>query len=184
MAVPMLRESLERDRGDRLVNVTPTEADAASERFEVAFPGLFVRARRCSFRVLRNAEAAEDVAAETMARAYSRWSKIGSYADAWVTRVAVNLSLDNLRSRSVAVERPQAQPDRTLERLVLQDELRKLPRRQREAIVLRYVLDLDEKETARILGVGIETIRTHVKRGLSRVRAELSDDAVLLEDTQ
>jgi RNA polymerase sigma factor (sigma-70 family) len=92
--------------------------------------------------------------------------------------------LDGVRLRSVVAERPRAQPDRTVDRLVLQQALRKLPRRQREAIVLRYVLDLDEKETARILGVGIATIRTHVKRGLARVRAELPDDVRLLEDAQ
>jgi RNA polymerase sigma factor (sigma-70 family) len=185
MAVPVMRRSLEPDRGDRLVNVTPNEANSTAEGFEFAFPELFVRARRCSFRVLRNTEAAEDVAAETMARAYARWSKVCSYADAWVTRVAVNLSLDSVRSRSAVADTPRARPDRTVDRLVLQHELRKLPRRQREAIVLRYVLDLDEKETARILGVGIATVRTHVKRGLARVRAELrDDDAALLEEAQ
>ena len=45
--------------------------------------------------------------------------------------------------------------------------LRRLPVRQREALVLRYYLDLPDDEIARILGVQRATVRSAVYRGLA-----------------
>lgn len=44
--------------------------------------------------------------------------------------------------------------------------LRCLPARQRDALVLRYWLELSEVEIAATLGVAPGTVKTHVKRGL------------------
>ncbi len=142
--------------------------------FDAAYVRLFVTAQRCSYRILGNRTAAEDVAAETMARAYARWPKIHPYSDAWVTRVAANLALDHLRRRRVAADERPPRDGTSVDRLLLRDELVKLPRRQREAIVLRFLLDLDEQETARALGIGVATVHTHVKRGLARMRTDLT----------
>ena len=54
-------------------------------------------AYRVSFRILGDREEARDVTQETLARAYARWSRVGPYDEAWVTRVATNLSLDVAR---------------------------------------------------------------------------------------
>lgn len=42
-----------------------------------------------------------------------------------------------------------------------------LPARRREAIVLRYWLDLPEREIAATMGVSIGTVKSHVSRGLN-----------------
>ncbi|HEX2028852.1 MAG TPA: sigma-70 family RNA polymerase sigma factor [Nitriliruptorales bacterium] len=47
----------------------------------------------------------------------------------------------------------------------------RLPRRQREAIVLRYYEDLSEAETAEVLGVSVGTVKSQVSRGMDRLRA-------------
>jgi RNA polymerase sigma factor (sigma-70 family) len=60
-------------------------------------------------------------------------------------------------------------PDPT-DAIVLDAALSRLPRRLREAIVLRYVLDLDEANAAEVLGISRQTLHTHVKRGLARLR--------------
>ena len=149
-----------------------TSATTEPGGFDSAYLGLFVRAQRSALRILGDRDAAEDVAAETLARAFARWPKISSYAGPWVTRVAVNLALDTLRRKPVlGVDTPPAQ-EGPVDRLILRDELRRLPRRQREAIVMRYLLELDEQETARMLGVGVATVHTHVKRGLARMRSD------------
>jgi RNA polymerase sigma factor (sigma-70 family) len=44
--------------------------------------------------------------------------------------------------------------------------LAKLPARRREAIVLRYWLDLSEREIAAAMGVSPGTVKSHVSRGL------------------
>jgi RNA polymerase sigma factor (sigma-70 family) len=41
-----------------------------------------------------------------------------------------------------------------------------LPARRREAIVLRFWLDLPEREIAAAMGVSLGTVKSHVSRGL------------------
>jgi len=53
--------------------------------------------------------------------------------------------------------------------------LRKLPRRQREAVVLRYYLDLSEEETARAMGVSRGTVKSATHRALAAVGRTLSE---------
>lgn len=142
--------------------------------FEDRYEELYVSALRAARRVVGDRETARDVAAEAMARAYSRWRAVESHGVAWVTRVAVNLALDVVRRKpgpAVGVRLTVGEP--SLERLMLAAELAKLPRRQREAVVLRYLLDLDEQQTAEMLGVTVGTVHTHVTRALARIRRDL-----------
>jgi RNA polymerase sigma-70 factor (sigma-E family) len=53
--------------------------------------------------------------------------------------------------------------------------LRKLPRRQREAVVLRYYLDLSEEETARVMGVARGTVKSATHRALAAVGRTLRE---------
>jgi len=53
--------------------------------------------------------------------------------------------------------------------------LRKLPRRQREAVVLRYYLDLSEAETAQAMGVSRGTVKSATHRALAAVGRTLSE---------
>jgi RNA polymerase sigma factor (sigma-70 family) len=48
-----------------------------------------------------------------------------------------------------------------------------LPRRRREAIVLRYWLDLPEREIAAAMGVSPGTVKSHVSRGLAALARTL-----------
>ena len=47
--------------------------------------------------------------------------------------------------------------------------LAELPPRRREAIVLRYWLDLSEREIATAMGVSAGTVKSHVSRGLAEL---------------
>jgi RNA polymerase sigma factor (sigma-70 family) len=53
--------------------------------------------------------------------------------------------------------------------------LRKLPRRQREAVVLRYYLDLSEEETAKAMGVSRGTVKSATHRALAAVGRTLRE---------
>jgi RNA polymerase sigma factor (sigma-70 family) len=53
--------------------------------------------------------------------------------------------------------------------------LRKLPRRQREAVVLRYYLDLSVAETAQAMGVSHGTVKSATHRALAAVGRTLSE---------
>jgi RNA polymerase sigma factor (sigma-70 family) len=148
--------------------------------FEAAFDTLFPRAHRLAYRILGDDAAAEDVAAEALARTYARWGKVRDlpYRDGWVLRVATNLAIDATRRRKPVVE-PSGQRDTDDEvavRLALVAALRSLPKRQQQAIALRYLAGLSEAEVAVSLGVSAGTVKTHLHRGAAALRQRLGPD--------
>jgi DNA-directed RNA polymerase specialized sigma24 family protein len=62
-------------------------------------------AYRAAYRLLGERTAAEGVAGEALARAYSRWSSVSGHAEAWVVTVATNTALDVGRKRARAASR-------------------------------------------------------------------------------
>lgn len=145
--------------------------------FESAFDELFPRAFSLARRLLGDAAAAEDVAAEALARAYAQWPRVADlpYRDGWVLRVAANLAVDRLRRRP-PVFAPAPVPDAldaVALRLALSAALQALPRRQRQAVSLRYLGDLSDGEVADALGISLGSVKTHVHRGLAALRMSL-----------
>lgn len=65
---------------------------------------------------------------------------------------------------------------------VLLRALRRLPPRQREAIVLRVFLDLDIETTARQLEITPGTVRAHLSRAVTTVRSELAHANIMETD--
>jgi RNA polymerase sigma factor (sigma-70 family) len=53
--------------------------------------------------------------------------------------------------------------------------LRELPRRQREALTLRYYLDLSDQEIAETMGIGTSTARSTIARGLAALARALGE---------
>ena len=120
--------------------------------------------------------AAEDAVQEALARAWER-SQRGERIEslgAWVTRVAMNLSksrLRRIRAEARARERVVAAPERSVaaqsgDRVDVERALAALPRRQREATVLRYYLGFDVDEVAEVLGVHEGTAKTTRELGV------------------
>ena len=60
--------------------------------------------------------------------------------------------------------------------LALRNGMRALPRRVRAAIALHYLEGYSVRETAAVLGVSENTIKTQIKKGLARLREELRDE--------
>jgi len=145
--------------------------------FESAFDALFPRAVRLAHRLLWDRAAAEDVAAEALARAYARWSKVGGlpYRDGWVLKVATNLAIDRLRRRPPEVSPAQAGDfEEGVElRLALNAALLTLAPRQRQAVALRYLGGLSDQEVAQALGISLGSVKTHIHRGLKGLRGRL-----------
>jgi RNA polymerase sigma factor (sigma-70 family) len=152
-------------------------ADATREDFSQAFDVLYPLAVRMAARIVGDQSTAEDVAAEALARAYARWAKVGSlpYRDAWVMRVASNVAIDTVRKRQ-PVQTPALAStfeDATAVRLALAAALAKLPARQREAVVLRYIAGYSEADVSAALGISVNSVKTHVSRGLASLRTRL-----------
>ena len=153
---------------------------AREEEFETAYLELFPRAATLAYRLLGDRTAAEDVAAESLARAYAKWPKIKglAYRDAWVLRVALNLAIDATRRRpfAFAAQEPLDATEAAVVRIALVNALRTLPRRQRQAIALRYLSGFRENEVAEALGVSPGTASAHLRRGLDALRHRLGKD--------
>jgi RNA polymerase sigma-70 factor (ECF subfamily) len=74
--------------------------------------------------------------------------------------------------------------EETTLRLALVEALAHLPRRQREAVALRYLADLSIDEVARTLGVSAGTVKQSVHRALRTLRDRVGPDlAILTEET-
>jgi RNA polymerase sigma-70 factor (ECF subfamily) len=131
--------------------------------------------------------AAEDAVQEALLRAWER-SDRGEQVeslDAWVATVALNLSrsaLRRLRSERRSKARLRASgwaDDHALssDRAVDVDRaLAGLPRRQREAVVLRYYLQMDTREVATVLRVSEGTVKSTLSRARTALAAALGTD--------
>jgi RNA polymerase sigma-70 factor (sigma-E family) len=152
------------------------------DSFTTAFPRLYADAYRAAFRLLGVRQEAEDVAQEACARALVRWTRLtrDGHAIPWVTRVASNLAIDQWRRRRRAnrhtPDRPETASAADARRVDLHRALDTLPRRQRDAVVLRYVVDLSEADTAAVLGCAPGTVKSHASRGLAALRQALGEE--------
>src|SRR5947209_8940846 len=107
------------------------------DRFEDSFEELFTRSYRVAHRIVLGPAEAEDIAAETMTRAYLSWRRLhdSDHREAWVIRVTTNLAIDVLRKRGRDLPEPAVSTggESAAElRDLLLPALKKLPKRQRE----------------------------------------------------
>jgi RNA polymerase sigma-70 factor (ECF subfamily) len=57
----------------------------------------------------------------------------------------------------------------------LAESIRKLPRRQREAVTLRMVLDMSEADAAKLMGISGTTLRVHIHRSIPALKKRFED---------
>lgn len=170
-----------------------------SADFVGRFDELHRVAYRASFVVLGQREDAQDCAQEALARTLASWPTVAAHAVPWVARVATNLALDRARwqarrRRSDRRRTPatvdeggtsapgveaaagrgwSAESDVSTARHDLAVALRSLPRRQRDAVVLRHLLGFSEQETATAMGCSVGTVKSSTSRALGALRRAL-----------
>lgn len=107
-------------------------------------------------------EIALEATDEAFVRAYERWAKVKVMESpgGWLYRVALNELRRRFRRRKIERELLRRQHDQEVLTQAppiadpkLWEAVRSLPRRQRSAVALRYVLDLTEKEVAGTMGI-------------------------------
>lgn len=138
----------------------------------------------------------DDVVQEAFVKAYRA---LGGFRDGaefrpWVLRIVANETRNAQRSgrrRALRERSPAAVPDDllpgvsaaadpaeqavTAERLVeLRRALLGLPERQRRVVICRYLLELDEAETAVVLGLARGTVKSRTHRAIERMRRDLT----------
>ena len=167
-----------------------------------AFGEIVVRHQQRVWRVCRQylgASDADAAAQDSLVKAYTNLSSFDgrSAFTTWLTRIAINTCLDELRRRRregfriQGVEPEEGDdplnevPDhgvgpetRTMQRQAVKRLAvleRGLPDRQREIFRLRFYAELELEEIADALGVHVGTVKTQLHRAVHRLRRELGD---------
>ncbi|MER5207730.1 sigma-70 family RNA polymerase sigma factor [Streptomyces sp. NPDC002825] len=105
---------------------------------------------------------------------------------AWLTGITRRKVADALTARTRRTElaaslgaslehesRAHEEPERVLDRLVLSEELSRLPHVQRDVLELSYFADLTQTQIAARTGMPLGTVKSHARRGLQRMRHNL-----------
>ncbi len=103
---------------------------------------------------------------------------------AWVKRIAARLCIRRFRRAAridFAAETPEPEPvtgelDAGM-RLDLEEALRSLPTQERMCVSLCFGAGFSHAEAAQLLNTPLGTVKSHVKRGLDRLRGRLQASA-------
>jgi RNA polymerase sigma-70 factor (ECF subfamily) len=145
----------------------------------------------------RDVDLAETLTQECLLKAHRNWASFRGESSAmtWLMRIAINLQKDHWRNRRMqfwrktqvnSVELDEASDwlpsgESSVEQQLLARErvaqvskaVEKLSERQRTVFLLRYVEERELCEIAQMTGLSEGTVKAHLSRALTRVRAEL-----------
>jgi RNA polymerase sigma-70 factor (sigma-E family) len=150
---------------------------------------------RLSVLLVRDPETAEEVVQDSFVALHGKWRGVRDphLGLAYLRQSVVNRSRSVLRHRAVEVRHltttaaheaaaasvlPGADDAvvRRARRATVLDALQRLSVRQREVLVLRYYLDLDEAGIAEALGISRGAVKSHASRGAAALRTLLEHD--------
>ncbi len=143
-------------------------------------------------RLTRDLDAAEDIVQEAFIKAFRRISIFEGRASfrSWLYQIALNTARNRFRKRSretltdepadQAVESQVEQGMIALDvRSVLQQEIAKLPERQKMALTLRIFEDLSFKEIAEIMTCPYDTAKANYRHAILKLKDRLEGNAML-----
>lgn len=156
---------------------------AESVGFDALFDQNFEPMKRLAF--LLGADDPENIAQEAFVRLHARWTSLAGVDKAlpYLRRTVVNLSRSRLRHLRV-VRRAPREPNRdaasaeslALGNQSLWDALATLTRRQRQVLVLRYWLDLDQQAIADTLGIAVGTVKATTSQAMAALREAMAGE--------
>ena len=135
--------------------------------------------------LLHDRELAEETVQDAFVKVQIGWQRIRdpNEAPAYLRSAVLNGARSRLRRHQVArrhlgdsardADSPEACAMANDERRTVIEAIRSLPTRQREAVLLRYYLDLSEAEIAAALGISRGSVSTHLHRGLATLREKM-----------
>jgi RNA polymerase sigma-70 factor (sigma-E family) len=148
--------------------------------FAALYVGHYEQLVRLAVLLVGDMAAAEDVVQEAFVRVHRKLESCSVHNPlAYLRQSVVNLARSELRRRLVRLRHaPRPMPDAAsaeegacaaISRQEVIVALRRIPARQREAVVLRFWADLPEAEIADLMGVTVGAVKSYISRGLSRL---------------
>lgn len=170
------------------------ERDATTNELGGRLASELPRIVRLALRLVRDPAAAEDLAADAVARA---WASRGTLRDiaalpAWLNRTVVNMAIDRSRrhrdqlSIEAIEERwhdddytvdPEVVLARAEDRDQLEDALARLPVIYRVPVVLHDAGDWSAREIAAAIGLGLPAVKQRLRRGRIMLVSALAEDS-------
>jgi RNA polymerase sigma-70 factor (sigma-E family) len=130
---------------------------------------------------------AEELVQDALTRLCRDWRRVRSmeHPEAWTHRVAINFANSYLRRRAAearargrlgALRAESQEVHDTATDVAVRHAVSCLPKRQKEALILRYYADLTFAEVAETMGSPIGTVKSLTQRALERLRRSGLDD--------
>ncbi len=136
-------------------------------------------------------DAAEDIVQEAFIRLDRSQHRINdpSKSAAYLRSIVLNLARDHNRRGLVSLRHAAPADDlsaagveeafairESQQRIV--SALRRLPKRQRDCVTLHYLMELSVNEIADTLSLSANSVKTHLKRGLTTLRIDANLDSI------
>lgn len=180
----MLRDLLKRSESQLTDNELIEEVKAGQRH---SFSELVKRHQRgllrLSVRFVKDIDTAEDVVQESFIKAYEKLHSFEGRASfkSWLYQIAVNTARNKLRESRhdmTDIDNVHIAVDATAESIlvhtavseILQDEVEKLPDRQKTALVLRVYEDLSFKEISDIMECPYDTAKANYRHALLKLK--------------
>jgi RNA polymerase sigma-70 factor (sigma-E family) len=162
------------------------ETGAAAHAVTALYRSHALGLTRLAFIMLGDRQSAEDVVQEAFCGLFRAWDRLPGEANflGYLRASVVNGCRTVIRRRKRTPQSLAVPPAPSAEASMLVGEerratvaaLRRLPPRQREALVLRYFADLPEQETAEAMGISRGTVKSTTARGLAALGRMLGED--------
>lgn len=155
----------------------------SAAEFDQFYAGTAARVLRQVYLLTGDLAEAEDVVHEAFERAWLRWDSVqrAESPEAWVRTVARRLAISRwrrARNAATAWRRhggSQHRPALDAEHVDLVDALRRLPEKQRTAIVLHHLADLSVDQVAAETRASVSAVKAQLARGRAALATLLTD---------
>jgi RNA polymerase sigma-70 factor (sigma-E family) len=135
---------------------------------------------RTAYLLVRDMQLAEDLLQTSLTKAWFAWKRVNGDPEPYVRRILVTTSVSWWRQRWTHETPTAVIPERAMpvgsewpkHGDEVWDALGRLPRRQRAVVVLRYVEDRTEAETAELLGCSLGTVKSQCFKALAKLRLD------------
>jgi RNA polymerase sigma factor (sigma-70 family) len=154
--------------------------------FEVWYRDSYARLSTAMLALTGDRDIASDATDEAFSRAWRHWEQVQGMVspDGWSYRVALNVVRTRARRRRVEQRLLPRLVNRTTESAPageVWELVRELAPRQRVAVVLRYVADLDEQAIAEVMGITRGTVASTLSAARRNLGMAVEADAVAEE---
>jgi RNA polymerase sigma-70 factor (ECF subfamily) len=163
------------------------QAGRAEQAFERLVPAYRRRVIGLAYSVLRDRAAAEDLAQEVFVKLWRALPRYDGRArlSTWIYAITRNAAISALRTRrrSVSLSDPavlaevesrEAAPDSDPGDAALWRQVEALPEKQRQAVILYYQDERSVDEVAAMMGIPVNTVKTHLHRARACLAAALA----------